>query len=52
MPHIVAILCLSDDLVLPLSGLLYDDHYVKSDPGWYVGGVIGDFRFGRGQLST
>ena len=36
-PHIVAILCLSDDLVLPLSGLLYDDHYVKNDPGWYVG---------------
>ena len=40
------------DFILPLSGLLYDDHYVKNDPGWYVGWVSRDFCFGRGQLST
>ena len=52
MPYIVTILCLSEDLVLPLSGFLYDDHYVKSDPGWCVGWVRMDFHFGGGRAGT
>ena len=29
------------DFILPLSGLLYDNLYAKSEPGWHVGGVCG-----------
>ena len=36
-----------DDLGLPLSGLLYDNLYAKSEPGWHVGGGLRVFGFGR-----
>ena len=40
------------DFILPLSGLLYDNLYAKSEPGWHVGGGLRVFGFGRGQIST
>ena len=50
--HSSMLLAVLLNLILPLSGLLYDDHYVKNDPGWYVGWVSRVFGFGRGQIST
>ena len=40
------------DFILPLSGLLYDNLYAKSEPGWHVGGGLRVFGLSSGQIST
>ena len=50
--HSSMLLAVLLNLILPLSGLLYDNHREKSEPGWHVGGGLRVFGFGRGQIST
>ena len=50
--HSLMLLAVLLDFILPLSGLLYDNLYAKSEPGWHVGGGLRVFGFGRGQIST
>ena len=44
--HSSMLLAVLLDFILPLSGLLYDNLYAKSEPGWHVGGGLRVFGFG------
>ena len=37
--HSSMLLAVLLNLILPLSGLLYDNHMEKSEPGWRFGGL-------------
>ena len=38
--HTLMLLAVLLNLILPLSGLLYDNHMEKSEPGWRFGGLM------------
>ena len=37
--HRLILIAVLLNLILPLSGLLYDNHMAKSEPGWRFGGL-------------